>query len=122
MVTGGATWATSGRVFIRVVAAVAALVAAALSTAPPDGEVISTFSTSGSAKLPSLTIWSARLTSPMFWSSSCNSLMPVDEPIAKQAATKTSQVAIARHGCSALQRATRTVVELLDMAIPLNRK
>ena len=75
------------------------------------------FSTAGSVNLPSLTITSARPDSPIAWSAPVASFRPAALPPTKHTATKTTQSAIARHGCSALHRANRTVTGLPPISV-----
>src|SRR5262249_10642028 len=92
--------------------------AAVRSSAPPRA-VISTFSTVGLARWPLSAILVARPASPIAPSSCVALTCPAMLPPAKQTATNTTQSAMARHGRSALHRATRTVNGLFPTSDPL---
>ena len=115
--TGSPTLATSGSAPSRR-AASAAAARAAVSSSAPSRAVMSTLSTGGYVKSPADAIASARPASPIRWSASDASLSPAEVPPTKQTATNTIHSAMARHGCSALHRATRTVIGRLTIPAP----
>src|SRR5207237_5989209 len=67
---------------------------------------------------PPSTISDARPASPIAMSWSVASFSPAALPPRKHTATNTTQAATARHGCSALHRANRTVTGRLPITGP----
>ena len=107
-VTGAATEATCGNRAIRV-RTWAAAAAAAAGSSTPRRAVISTSSVSGGVRCASCCQRSACPDCPVDTSRSVAWCRPASWPAVTQQATNTSQRAIARHLCIALQRASRTV-------------